>query len=256
MASWKLYDDLIDGIPAGAKVADHNCGVSWTSVASSEGNIALAMTGEGDTRPFSPLYRILKGSSLRDAAALVKSWNFLEAGVGLAAINSYYNTSDRVADCGVSIVDHSGGSKDAFDVYGEAIKGKRVAVIGCFPRLYRYEEICDLIILERSPDSDEYPDSACEFLLHDRDYIFATGITLINKTFPRLLELGAGARVVIVGPSTPMAPPLFANGVYGLSGIVMKDVAACDAAVRSGSHKAIFRCGEFVDRVAERRVGP
>lgn len=250
MAAWKLYDDLIDGIDVGVKAADYNCGVSWTSVSSTEGAIAIAMTLDSASRPFSPIHRIIRGSSLRDVASLVKSWNFLEAGLGLAAINSYYNTKERVAKCGAPLIAPGSESKDAFDMYGEAIKGKKVAVIGCFPRLYRFEEVCDLIVLERSPDDGEYPDSACEFLLEDRDYVFATGITLINKTLPRLLELSRNAKVIMVGPSTPMAPQMYANGVFGLSGIVMTDAASCDAAVRGGIHKAIFKCGEFVDRVA------
>ena len=47
--------------------------------------------------------------------------------------------------------------------------------------------LCRLSILERDPVLGDYPDSACEYILPEQDYVFITGMTLVNKTLPHLL---------------------------------------------------------------------
>ena len=34
---------------------------------------------------------------------------------------------------------------------------------------------------------DDFLDSACEYILPEQDFVFITGMTLTNKTLPRLL---------------------------------------------------------------------
>lgn len=91
---WRLYDELIAGIPSGIAVSSYNIACRWTTVVAG-GNTGVAHTthGGGPGR----LHRgPLTGMALRDAAALSKSWNFLEATLGVAALNAYYNSWDRV----------------------------------------------------------------------------------------------------------------------------------------------------------------
>lgn len=66
-------------------------------------------------------------------------------------------------------------------------------------------------------------DPACEYVIPGADYLFMTGVTLINKTAPRLLDLAANATTVFVGPSVVMAPFLFRWGVDMLAGSVVAD---------------------------------
>lgn len=68
-----------------------------------------------------------------------------------------------------------------------------------------------------------------------QDVVFITGVTMINKTLPRLLELSKGAFVVLVGPSTPLAPFLFDYGVDVLSGTVVVDDAVWRVAAEGGT---------------------
>ncbi|WP_418550405.1 Rossmann-like domain-containing protein, partial [Hungatella sp.] len=82
-----------------------------------------------------------------------------------------------------------------------------------------------------------------EYILPDMDYIYITGFTLVNKTLPRLLELGKNARVVLVGPSVPMAPVLFEFGVRELAGTLITDTEKTERLVRFGSHRAVVRSG-------------
>ena len=83
------------------------------------------------------------------------------------------------------------------------------------------------MVLEREPRETDLPDSACEYVLPDRDDVFLTGVTLTNKTMPRLLELASGARVVLVGPTAPFAPEVYGDRVAGISGGWVSDDDTC-----------------------------
>ena len=77
---------------------------------------------------------------------------------------------------------------------------------------------CELSILEREPEGDDYLDSACEYLLPEQDFVFITGMTLTNKTLPRLLTLTEHAKTILVGPTSPITPLLFGYGVDSIAG--------------------------------------
>jgi uncharacterized protein (DUF4213/DUF364 family) len=123
-----------------------------------------------------------------------------------------------------------------------------VAVIGHFPHLEKtLGKVCDLAILEKRPLPGDYPDSACEFLLPFQDYVFATGVTLINKTLPRLLELSRRQGLILVGPSVPLAPLLFDWGVRDLQGMVVTDPELCRGVITGENlGSTIFDAGQRV----------
>lgn len=127
------------------------------------------------------------------------------------------------------------------------------AVIGHFHKLENYlKEAASVAVLERRPAGDDYPDSACEYILPEQDFVFITGTTLINKTLPRLLELAKDAHVVLVGPSTPMTPILFDYGVNELSGFLVCDKDGLIDAVTTAGHDTFFRCGERTRMIRKR----
>jgi uncharacterized protein (DUF4213/DUF364 family) len=112
--------------------------------------------------------------------------------------------------------------------------------------------VCELSILEKRPIPGDYPDSACEFLLPTQDFVFATGVTLINKTFPRLLALSRKTAFILVGPSVPLAPFLFDYGVRDLQGFVVTDPERCRKVVnRESQCGLIFDCGKMVSLTPE-----
>jgi len=248
MNPWKLYDDLIERIPDNLSVAYCNSGHNWTMITSSENSVGLAMTIPVFSKPYTET-RSIAGLPLKDAARLSKSWNFVEAAIGVAAINSYYNHSQRSTECGIIHASKNENNPDAFDLYQDEIKGKKVAVVGHFPMLERFDNICDLSILERNPSWGDYPDSACEYILDEQDYVFITGCTLVNKTLPRLLALAKNAKIVMVGPSTPMSSILFEHGIYGLSGFTVNDVKNCELTLREGNTMELFKVGDMLDFV-------
>jgi uncharacterized protein (DUF4213/DUF364 family) len=246
LAVWEIYDALIDGIPEGLRVAAYAAGGHWTTVRSDEGGVGLAMRVEAET--VAPVRSgDYAGMSLRELATCAKSWNFVEAGFGVAAINAYYNHAERVGAKGIALPDAT-RKNEAFETYREEVTGKRVAVVGHFPYLERMlQPVCDLCILERRPSSGDYPDPACEYILPGQDYVFITGSALVNKTLPRLLELSRSAWTVLVGPSVTLSPVLFDFGADDLSGFVVLDGKKCFDAVSGDALEGRFAAGTMVN---------
>ena len=251
MDRWEMYDRLIDGIPEDILVEDYCIGSNWTLV-KAEGEFGIALTVQQRAGVAHNDVKI-KGEPLKKVAELVKSWYFLEASVGLAAINAWYNTPDKIKKMGLFEKDQDGSDKgDAFKVFGEAVTGKKVAVIGHFPYIEkRLKPICDLSILEREPQKGDYPDSACEFILPEQDYVFITGMTLTNKTLPRLLELCKNAKVCLVGPSAPLTDILKDYGVYCISGFSATDKETTAEAIKRGVKQELFKGGQMVNMFLE-----
>ena len=90
---WALYDELIDAIPAGIEVIDYCIGAHWVYVEAACGmGISHALSAgahEGfnkDAREF----------DLRSLAQFAKSWNFVEAAIGVAALNAWHSSVQHV----------------------------------------------------------------------------------------------------------------------------------------------------------------
>lgn len=250
---WNMYDELIEQIPENIIVSDYNVGSSWTKVETKD-NLGISITIKGYSRPWT-YEGTIKGLKLKDIAKLCKSWNFTEASIGLAAINNYFNSREKLEELGV-FKDHnfkrkdlkSRKEKDAFLDYANKVKGKNVAVIGHFPKLEtKLEPICNMSILERNPSMGDYPDSACEYILPEQDYVFITGMTFINKTLPRLLEIMKNkGKVILVGPTVPITPILFKYGIAGISGFCVIEKDEMSEIIKTGRNTAIFKAGRMI----------
>ena len=104
--------------------------------------------------------------------------------------------------------------------YTASVRQKKAAIIGHFYNLEKFlTGAASISVLERKPWPGDYPDSACEYLLPQQDFVFITGSAFVNKTLPRLLQLSSAARAIVLGPSTPMSPTLFDYGADELSGL-------------------------------------
>ena len=240
-SQWDMYKRLVEGVPEGIAVKDVCVGNHWVFVEAESGcGMALAVSGGRG------LYRLgsnVLHMSLRDLAAQCASWNFLEASVGVAALNAWYSTSENATAVGMKIEEK--GSNDGFELYRRLCAGKRVTVVGHFPLIERLADECELTILERVPRGDDYPDPACEFIIPHQDFTFITGITLTNKTMPRLLQLSkdSDGSVILVGPSVVPAPLLFEYGVDCMAGSVIEDPERAKAAILRAESSGIFKHG-------------
>lgn len=239
---WTLYDELIAGVPGDVLVTDYCLGANWSYV-EAESGLGVSYTCRGGARR-SRNSRNFRGLPLRELAGLSKSWRFEEATLGIAALNAWYAQRTCVDELGamhdepVELPDGSIRKKDAFEMMRPRIEAQadaRVVVIGHFPHVDRIAEYAELTVLERNCRDDiDMPDPACEYVLPQADFAFITGVTLENKTAPRLLELAKEAFVTMVGPSVVMGQPLLDAGADMMAGSIVMDPDLVRHAVKSG----------------------
>jgi hypothetical protein len=191
---------------------------------------------------------------VKELAAQMASWDDLDSCLGVAALNSVLNTQTHLdalrRECEVEASD-----TNSFHYLRQRVAGKNVAVVGHFPGLEFLADECKLSILERTPSAGDYPDPACEYLLPEQDFVFITGVTLANKTLPRLLELSKGAFVVLVGPSVPLSPIFFSHGVDLLASTVVLDEARLRRVVEEAGAVEIFENGAQMVQVTRKAEG-
>lgn len=150
-----------------------------------------------------------------------------EAAIGMAALNALLPLDPA---CWVDV--------NAADVIAQQGAGQRVALIGHFPFVEALRsQVGELWVLELRPQGADLPASAAAEIIPQADVLAITGTTLINGTFAGLMALRRPDAVVLVlGPSTPLSPIMFAHGVHLLSGSVVEDIDAVLRAVRQGAN--------------------
>lgn len=234
---FSLYEGIIDAVPRGLWVTETCRGERW-SMAFNEKNAAVAMFTPGSSIP--PLFpQGLNGLEVRRAAEGIKSWNFAEASMALAAVNSALNTEERVRAL------HAEDSMDRYYTQGLDFKGKTVGLIGHLNGpLEMRREAKEVYIIEKSPQEGDYPDPACDWLLPRCDIVIITGSSLINKTLPHLLSLCRGAYTILTGPSVPLCPALLEQGIDRIAGMVVTDSEGMKNSVLSGQRGSPYRYGK------------
>ena len=210
-------------------------GVNWTLVEGLDG-CGLAQTparGSAGCRPLEAAGRYA-GRSLRALADLAGSDNRFEVAIGWAAINAHFNRRDL-----------TGPSTNGLDLLAQTDAPGRTVVIGRFPDLER--SLPGSLVIEREPRAGEYPESAAADLLPGAARVGITASALFDGSAERLIALAQGARIAVIGPSTPLAPRLHELGIAILAGMVVdKADEAARVVAEAGAVKALKRCGRFV----------
>ncbi|MCC7484930.1 MAG: hypothetical protein IT529_08040 [Burkholderiales bacterium] len=221
--------DLREVLSAGVSGAAERVivGLNWTLVAGPAG-AGMAHTPARGTAGCRSLPRpgTYAGQPLAALAALWTSENVFERAIAVAAVNAHWNCYDIEASAtnGLDLIEN---------------RGDRTIVIGRFPGVAdRYPGIA---VVEREPRAGEYPESALPELLARAEFVAVTASTIVNDTLSGVLRLCGSVPVLLLGPSTPLAPPLFGLGVTALSGFVARDVAKLAAAVSEGAAVAALR---------------
>ncbi len=242
---WTLYDTLIEQIDPQITVVDAAKG-GWRAMVSTKDSIGLCSLLLNSYQPDIDVKALdqYRGKSLKDVAKLVKSWDNLEAAIGMAAINAYFNQPAKLKALGAKLFLGKEDGGDIFKNLQQECMSKKVATIGHFNSVSNlYQNSCDLTIIEQDPRPGDLPAIAAEFVLADMDYVFITGMTITNKTLPRLLELSAKAKVILTGPSVPLTPLLADFGVNIISGFAIYDLQRAAAAILANQGEQIYNTG-------------
>lgn len=208
----------LEAAASDATIADARIGVGYTGVRLADGGTGAAFTfsleAAGGCSIFHRL-RPLAGRSAAELLPLVASRDVIEAGVGLACANALANR-DVPELLGGDVLEHV-----------ELRPDDEVAMVGHFGPLVETvrERVASLTIYERVPKaglglrpSEEAPEG-----LRSSSVALITATSLVNGTCDELLDAARGCReVVLMGPSTPLLPEVFAPcGVTLLAGVIV-----------------------------------
>ena len=211
-----LYKTLLQSIPLEPiPVSKVIVGVHWTLVCSRHCALSSTLTncgphGHARMRDVGKLQE----KSAQELAQWILSDNLLEASVAMAAINSMVDVDES------KLV-----QKNASQVITEEGAGKNVTIVGHFPFVEQLKTIPrHCWVIEKKPFGDDFLEEAAEEFIPQSDIVAITGTAFINHSIEKLLSFcKKDAKVMILGPSTPMLPVLFEHGISFLSGARVDD---------------------------------
>lgn len=235
-----LYDRLLAASRTPARIQEVIIGLTWT-LCRAEG-VGLCMSPGVPTRTL-PWSGTLTQRTLADVAPWVWAWDSYQATVGLAAINAAINATSPLVAQAQPLVPTGPANLAVFEYFLPQIRGQRVVVIGRYPGLEQYEQAAALTVIERQPGAADLPDPACEYVLPEADWVFLTATSIANKTFPRLVELSQGAKIVLMGPTVPWLPDFADMGITYLAGVAVTDPVALRQTIAEGGGTRIFETG-------------
>jgi uncharacterized protein (DUF4213/DUF364 family) len=236
----EIYDLLVESSHPNLEVQEILIGLTWT-FCRSEG-IGLCMSPGQPTRTLS-WSGTLVGKSIAELAPWIRSWDSYQATVGMAAINSTINSKSLLPPQAQPLSPQGSSNLAVFEHFLPLIRGKRVVIIGRYPGLSAYEQKADLTVLERQPGAGDLPDTACEYLLPEADWVFLTATSIANKTFPRLVELAQNANLVLMGATVPWLPELADMGIDYLAGVTVTEPTSLRQTIAEGGGTRIFERG-------------
>jgi len=248
-----LVDQLLAGLPDG-EVEEVRIGLHWTAVvveAHGEPRCGLASTVAGGHEHGTedvPQAGDLQACSGLELAALIRRDEPALRSVGVAALNALL---PRQPDDWVD--------RNAGEVIAQHGANKEVVLVGHFPFIPRLRErVGRLHVLEQDPGPDELPAGAAEDVMPRADVAAITSMTLINQTLEDLLGLcRPDARVILLGPSTPLSPVLFDHGVDLLCGSIVTGIEPVLRTVgQGGVFRQVHKAGVRLVAVERPDLGP
>jgi len=240
-----ILGDLISALPGDAPTREVRIGAFWTAVWSRSCGLASTL-GAGDHEhgaTFVAEAGRLQGRSARELAGLAHSDSTLEAGIGLAAINSLLEVDET------QCVELNAGR---FLI--ERAPGKKVALVGHFPFVPELHRVAGrLWVIDMHPAAGDLGPEEGTALIPEADLVAITGSALVNHTLEGLLaHCRRDSLVMVLGPTAPLSPVLFDFGVNVISGT---RVVEPEQALRCVSQGAVFRQVEGVRLLSMRRSG-
>lgn len=223
-----LYSELLAALPKEpVPVRGVLVGVHWTLVCSKHCGLGSTLVNCGP-HGHSHMREVggLLSKSAQELAGWIESENMLEASVGIAALNSLLDVDSSKLQ-----------QVNAADVIRRECPGKNLVIVGHFPFADNMRSIArNLWIIEKKPYRDDFPEEAAQDYVPRADVVAITGTAFINHTMENLLSLcRKDALVMILGPSTPLAPLLFDHGVKYLSGSRVIDESAARLTIQQGA---------------------
>ncbi len=231
MIAERLYGAFME--PARSRsVAGVTIGLAYTAVSLDDGCLGLCYTMI-DRRACCTQVRAFRdfdGLPASDLLEYARSDDTLERSMGLALVNAL--NEERAADMPRDV-----GPRTGVIAQLGIGSGTRVAMVGYFPPVAARITAAgaELSILDRDRglgDRTQFMDALATW----PDVLILTATSLLDDSCtPFLQHVGDGARVALMGPSTPMVPEVYADlPVHMLAGMVPLNRDRVLAVVRQG----------------------
>jgi len=208
----KILNNLVESIQP-YPVKEIFAGVFDTVVWSK--NLGLASTIQEKEAPHQGIKEAgnLINKSARELSQYVFSDNWLEASLGMAAINS-----------ALPIEQEKLRTINAQEIIMKKGKRRIVGVIGHFPFLEKIgQEFKKMYIFEKLPKKNDLREEDIPKYLPEADVVAITSTSLTNHTFENIIKfVNKGSYVIMLGPTTPVSPILFDYGVDAISGLFVR----------------------------------
>jgi uncharacterized protein (DUF4213/DUF364 family) len=237
----ELFRDILDTVHEG-KILNVFIGLNWTQVVVGvDGDVrcGLAATMRGAHKhtgdPEVPKAGELIGKSTSELVASLGEFNSPRTSLAMATLNAL-----------ISHQPDTWVNGNAVDIIASQGEDKEVVLIGHFPFVNILRSQLDhLIVIDQNPLSGDYPANAAPEYVPRADLVAMTSMTLMNGTFASLKNLcRKDARVMLLGPSTPLSPVMFEYGVDWLAGSIIEDINAVMRVVsQGGNFRQVRRAG-------------
>lgn len=209
-----LDADLADSVSDTTPVDDVLVGFNWTMVRAGD-LVGIARSPERGTQGARTVRdgEPIAGRPLNALAGWLCSLDPLRRSIGLAAINAFWNRPS------------SNPSQDKWGFARFAAPGDGLVVVGGFRGIA--ERLPKARIVEREPKGNDIPVDDAPEAFAQADAIAITAQTLMNGSLePLLFHASTCPRLMLVGPSTPVAPLLLAFGLTDVCGLAVTDPEA------------------------------
>ena len=164
--------------------------------------------------------------STDEILALTSSPSQTEVSIGLAAMNALLPLDFKNE---IEI--------NAEDYLRQYARDKNIAMVGHFVFVESLRpDVKNLWVLELNPQPGDIDASRAVEFIPQADLVVITATTLINGTLDALLALcKPHSRVMLLGPSTPISPVLFENGIDLLCGTIVTNPQAVMLGISQGA---------------------
>ncbi|NQV18605.1 MAG: hypothetical protein HQ534_08695 [Armatimonadetes bacterium] len=178
-------------------------------------NLGIATTVMEEQLPHAGIRnsKNLLTKNTRELAEYVFSENWLEASLGMAAINSALpiRTKARIIN--------------AQEIILQKGREKKVGIIGHFPFVEKFKnQFEELFVFEKNPRNKDLCEKEIPNFLPQADVIAISSTTLTNHTFENIMQnIKKDSFVILLGPTSPVSPILFDFGIDAVSGVYFDD---------------------------------
>ena len=166
------------------------------------------------------------GKAAKQVAALIREASPFAVSLGFAALNAANTPNPNHVDA---------SNFPADDLIARLGKDKITGLVGEFPFVESLKDrvgTLHLFELRRVPNA--VPREQWERVLAELDVFAVTGTALLTRSMAWFLSRAPQAKIVVLGPTTPFCPELFAHGADYLCGSVVTDMVTVAKGIRAG----------------------